>query len=133
MADLQSPQLKLQSCVITHDSTGDGEIQAANTTTAVGSSAAGHRDRENLITLSPDRIWETDVFASEQQNVAFLKTDGLKGLPSATAAADQPRWFGQAIQKVLEILMDREINKRPVIQASAFEVTVVNRKTKGLD
>ena len=89
MADLQLPQLKLYTGVITDDPTGDGQIQAAHAATAIFRCTAGHRDGENLIALMPDRIGEADVLTTEQQHVTFLKADGVEGVPTATAATNQ--------------------------------------------
>jgi len=56
VADLRSPQLKLQSGVMTDDCAGNRQIQASHTTLAIIRSAAGHWNREDPIALLPDRI-----------------------------------------------------------------------------
>tara|TARA_B100001121_G_C18261123_1_gene421714 strand:+ start:405 stop:578 length:174 start_codon:yes stop_codon:yes gene_type:complete len=56
VADLQLPQLKLQSSVVTDDCTGDRQVQAANSTLTVLSSAAWHGNGEDLVASIPDRI-----------------------------------------------------------------------------
>ena len=133
MADLRSPQLKLQTGVMTDDCTGNGQIETPNTTLSIIRSAAGHGNGENPVATLPDRIRQPDVLTAEQQHVPFLKTDRLQCLTSSPTASDQTEWSRKTVEKLIEIAMNGEIDVRPVIQSGATQMTIINGEPQRLN